>query len=407
MIPPGADTVVVRYGEIGVKSPKVKIGMEKKLRRNLEEILAAREIEGEVEREWSRLFIRADEADIDRATDAATDTFGVVSASPSVTVPPDLSSITQTLASIAREAYTGGTFAVRARRAGKKEEHPFNSKDIEEEGGAAIWGEVEDEFEPEVDLNDPDLEFFVECREDEAYVFLEKRPGPGGLPLGTQSKLVALISGGYDSPVAAWEAMKRGCEVVPVYFDLGRYGGADHEMRAFDTIATLAEYAPGRDMRVRKVPAGDVMDRLVDHVDRGRMLVYRRFMYRVAEHVAERENAYGIVTGESIGQKSSQTSRNLGITSRATSLPVHRPLLTYDKQDIIDKSREIGTYAGSRIDAGCNRIAPDRPETNATLDRILEVEPDDLFEWAKEAAENVDVVELNAEPELEERAGRA
>ncbi len=245
-----------------------------------------------------------------------------------------------------------------------------------------------------MDLDNPDITFYVEVRESDAFVFLEKHDGTGGLPLGTQTKLVSLISGGIDSPVATWEVMKRGSPVVPIYLDLGDYGGIDHQARAIETVRKIARYAPEQDMHVRKVPAGEAMNLLGEEVGPARMLVFRRFMYRVAEHIAREESAHGIVTGEAIGQKSSQTARNLGVVSTSTSMPVHRPLLTMDKSDIVARARRIETYTESTIPAGCNRLAPDYPETNATHKIVDNSEPDGLYELAKEAAENVEIVEL-------------
>jgi thiamine biosynthesis protein ThiI len=317
---------------------------------------------------------------------AVTDAFGVVSASPALVVSAERAAIEDALVRTADEHYDGGSFAVDARRAG--DSLSFTSEDVEEFGGQAVWESVEDEFSPEVDLDDPDIRFYVECREEgDAFVFLEKRAGPGGLPLGSQAPVVALVSGGIDSPVAAHEVMKRGAPVVPVYVDLGDYGGPDHEARAMETVRTLAERAPNFDMRVWRVSAGDTVSLLVDELEQGRMLAFRRFIYRVAERIAEREGAHGIVTGEALGQKSSQTARNFGVTSRATDLPVHRPLLSLDKNEITERARRIGTFSDSTIPAGCNRFAPDQAETNARIDPLREAEPDDLFERADRAAD--------------------
>ncbi|WP_049970395.1 tRNA uracil 4-sulfurtransferase ThiI [Haladaptatus cibarius] len=389
MHPSGADTVLVRHGDVGVKSRKVQTEMERRLRDNMAAILEDRNIDAEVERRWSRLLVHTDEQSVEDATTAAADTFGVQSASPTVVVSPEKELIEETLADAAREHYDEGTFAVRARRASK--DHPFTSSELEREGGTAVWEAVEN---PEVDLDNPDITFSVEVRETEAFVFIEKRDGPGGLPLGTQTKLVSLVSGGIDSPVSTWEVMKRGSPVIPVYLELGDYGGADHEARAIETVRKLKRYAPNHDMRVRKVPAGEAMNRLADEVGPARMLSFRRFMYRVAEHIAHEESAHGIVTGEAIGQKSSQTARNLGVVSAATTMPIHRPLLTMDKSDIVARARKIDTYTDSTIPAGCNRIAPDYPETNATLEIAQNADPDDIFELAKEAARNVEIVEF-------------
>jgi len=294
--------------------------------------------------------------------------------------------------------YDGGTFAVSARRAGEQDAHPFASTDIESEGGSVVWETIESMGgEAEVDLDDPDFELFVECREDEAYVFLEKRDGPGGMPLGTQRPVVAMISGGIDSPVAAWQVMRRGCPIVPVYVDLGDYGGPDHQARAAATVADLARYAPSYDLDLRIVPGGDVVAELAETTDDTRMLHLRRFVVAVGEAVARETGAVGVVTGEAIGQKSSQTSANLAVTDAAVELPVHRPCLTMDKTDVIALARDIGTYEESTIDAGCNRVAPSFPETNADLDEVRAVEPDDLFSRAREVAATAEIVSIYGE----------
>jgi len=392
MHPPGADTVLVRHGDVNTKSNTVKRYMEGLLVENIEALLADRSIPGEVERRWNRPLIHTSEDAIEDATDAVTDAFGVVSASPALVVSTEKARIIEALEETARACYNGGTFAVDARRADKT--LPYDSEDIAREGGTAIWEAVDDDFEPEVDLDDPDLTFGVEVREELTFIYLETVPGPGGLPLGSQEPVIALVSGGIDSPVAAYEMMRRGSPIVPAYVDLGDYGGIDHEARAMETVRILSKYAPNFDMQVYRIPGGETVDLLVNEMEQGRMLSLRRFFYCAAETLADRVNANGIVTGEAAGQKSSQTVRNLGVTSRATRLPIHRPLLTWDKADIVAKAREIGTFTDSTIDAGCNRVTPGRVETNARLEPLLAAEPDDLLERAAAAAADATLVTL-------------
>jgi thiamine biosynthesis protein ThiI len=250
--------------------------------------------------------------------------------------------------------------------------------------------------DPTVDLDDPDFGLFVECRPDRAYVFAEQRSGPGGLPLGTQRPVVALVSGGIDSPVAAWKLMARGCPMVPVYVDLGDYGGPDHRARARATVETLASYAPGESMAFHVVDAGDVVSTLEAEMGDLRMLALRRFMRAAAAGVAEDAGAVGLVTGEAIGQKSSQTSANLAVTDAAATLPVHRPLVAMDKADITNLARDIGTFEDATVDTGCNRVAPELPETNASLSAVRAAEPDDLFELARECAADRDIVPIES-----------
>jgi len=398
MHPPGADVVLVRHGEIGVKSPRVQRSMEGRLRNNVAALLADRDVDGEVVREHSRLYVHADESSVEAATDAATDAVGVVSASPARAVEPTMAAITDALAETARTDYEGGTFAVRARRAGEADEHAFTSEDLAERGGEAVWAAAEAKGDdPAVDLDDPDWTVHVEARPDQAAVFLEKRHGPGGLPLGSQDPLVALVSGGIDSPVAAWLAMKRGSPVYPLYVDLGDYGGPDHRARAAATVNSLARYAPNADLDLRVAPGGPGIDRLVAGMDSFRMLGLRRFMVAIAARVAEDLDAVVIATGESLGQKSSQTAANLQVTAAATDLPVHQPLLAMDKPEITERAREIGTFEDATISAGCNRIVPDHPATAATLERVREAEPVNLATLAAEAADEVTFVELARE----------
>jgi thiamine biosynthesis protein ThiI len=384
MHPPGADMIVVRHGELGIKSDQVRIKMERQLQDHLDALLEDREIPGTVRTERNRLYIETDPEHIEAATDAATDAFGVVSASPAIRTEPELDVIFDAMERTTEACYEGGTFAVQARRAGGDEIHNFDSRDLEQDGGARVGGTIESMgHTPDVDLDDPDCTVFVEARPEKAFVFVEKHEGPGGLPLGSQRPLVALLSGGHDSPVAAWRAMVRGSPVIPVYVDLGEYGGVDHRARAEAAAERLAALAPEYDMSLRIAAAGDIVAELVERVDDARMLSLRRAMLAIAEGIAEEHDAVGIVTGEAVGQKSSQTTANLAVTDRATQLPVHRPLLTMDKTDIMERARELGTYEESSIPAGCNRVAPSYPETNADLSTVEAVEPDDLLERAR------------------------
>ncbi|MFW5949507.1 MAG: tRNA 4-thiouridine(8) synthase ThiI, partial [Halolamina sp.] len=150
---------------------------------------------------------------------------------------------------------------------------------------------------------------------------------------------------------------------------------------------TLSRYAPGRELDVLRLSAGDDLADFAAGIESGRMLVFRRYMYAVAERITEREGAVGIVTGEALGQKSSQTVQNLAVTSAATTLPIHRPLLSMDKETIVERAREIGTFRDATMNVGCERVAPDYPETNATVEQVEAAEPDDLLDRAAALAD--------------------
>jgi len=389
---PDPDTVLVSFGDVGTKSREVRGKMTRRLRDNVAALLDDRGVDATVDREWARIVVHADDAD--RAARVAADAMGVVWARPVVRCPADVDAVAGTLAALARDAAPVDTYAVRARRAGEADDHDFSSRDVEREAGRTVG----DATDARVDLDDPDRTYHVEVRGGDAHVAARTYEGPGGLPLGTQAPLVALVSGGHDSPVAAYETMRRGSPVVPVYVDLGVYGGPDHEARAVATVRHLARYAPNFDCRLRVVPGGELAETLIESVDDTRMLSWRRALLRIAEVVADREDAAGIVTGEAIGQKSSQTTANLAVTGAAVDLPVHRPLLAWDKPDILARARDIGTHEDSSIPVGCERLDPPFPETGATLDAVEAAEPDGFLDRAAAVAADLRIVDEPAQP---------
>jgi thiamine biosynthesis protein ThiI len=401
-----ADVVVVGYGEIGSKSGSVRGRMLDRLATNLDAVLADRGLAASVERAWARLYV--DGEDVPRCARAAAETPGVVWARPARRCDPTLASIVTALCTVAAADPPGtdaptsggrddggesdgaedGSFAVRATRAGD-DAHEFTSGDVERAGGAAVL----DRVGGRVDLDDPDRTYRVDCREDRAFVSAVQYDGPGGLPVGTQGRVVALVSGGIDSPVAAWELLRRGCVVVPLYVDLGEYGGVDHRERAVETVDPLRRRAPNVDSRLRVVPGGPVVDRTARELDDTRMLSLRRAMLRMASVVADSVDAHAVATGESLGQKSSQTGPNLAVTAAAVDRPVHRPLLTWDKETVVAAARDLGTFADATLPVGCDRIAPPHPETAATLAAVEAAEPDDLLAHADRVARDVRVVD--------------
>jgi thiamine biosynthesis protein ThiI len=383
--------VLVGYAEVGTKSSEVRAKMADRLAANARAALSAAGVDADVERRWSRLLVETDRPDEAASTLATLP--GVAWARSGVVEPAALDAVVAAVRRLAATHDHGGdeSFAVESRRVGPSSAHEFSSRDVDVEAGRAI---AEVTGAP-VDLDDPARTYTVEVRDDEAFVSAVEYDGPRGLPLGTQGRAVALVSGGIDSPVAAWQTMRRGCAVVPLYVDLGEYGGADHRARMVEVVRTLAARAPREDVRPRVVDGGDVVRRLVEEVDDTRMLSLRRAMLAMAEAVAERSDAHSVVTGESMGQKSSQTGANLAVTDAAVSRPVHRPLLAWDKTDIVAAARELGTYEDSTLPVGCERVAPAHPETNATLADVVDAEPDGLLDVAREAGRDATVYPLD------------
>jgi len=355
------DLWLVRYGEIFLKSDYVRRQWEKVLVRNIREVLPGCKIRSERGRIWVQGPV-----DPERLRRV----FGIVSFSPVVRCPLDI--LGETLLSLARERGAGSlrTFAIRMKRVGT---HPFTSQEKAVELGNLVRAGFPNIL---VDLDNPDLELHVEIRGDAAYLYTEVIHGAGGLPLGVEGSLVALVSGGIDSPVAAWMMMKRGCRIIPVFVALEGFLGDDARARAEKVVEVLRAYQP--DIRLRVLPDSFLAcakEQLVrNRLERFTCLICKRRMYRVAEALARQEGAKGIVTGESLGQVASQTLGNLLVLDDSAGLPVYRPLIGLDKEEITRIARGIGTFISSTEAVGGCRAVPQKPSTSADLEKIREIE---------------------------------
>jgi thiamine biosynthesis protein ThiI len=353
------DSILVRYGEIGIKSDRVRSRYESALVKNIEKALSFCEIPFDaVVRDFGRIFVQTQ--DVAAALTIAR-VFGVVSVSPVQTSTATLDAMKDAALQIISPLLTQGkSFAIRARRTGT---HDYSSKDI----GVVVGGVIEQATTAPVRLTKPDVELFIEVRAERAYIYTEFIDGVGGLPLGTQGKVIVLLSGGIDSPVAAWLMMKRGCTIIPLFFDCEPYTGNAERERALAVVKALAVWA-GRPLNLGIVHHGANLNQFKSLAPRTSCVLCKRMMYRIAASIAKEEHAHGIVTGESIGQVASQTTKNLLAIDEASDVPVYRPLVGFDKTESIKKARHIGTYHLST--AGHStvcRAAHRHPTTNADL----------------------------------------
>lgn len=363
------DVVIVRYGELALKSKGVRDWHEKILLKNIEAMLSSRDISYSlIRREWGRIFVETADP---RAAEAVADVFGVVSASPARIAEPNLKSVSEVCATLAKTLIQEGeSFAIRARRSGN---HPFTSTEIGRNCGDAVWDALEKERRhPSVDLGSPDREIFVEMRQNMAYVYLKTFTGVGGLPLGTQGRMVVLISGGLDSPVAAWLMMKRGVLMIPVFCNTFPYSGNEAKERAFDCIRQLQKWAPGHQFTTYEIPHGPNLESFISLCSRkNTCLLCKRMMYREAYEIMKKEKANGIITGSSLGQVASQTSANMYAEIYQLPIPIYHPLIAFDKTEIMDIARKIGTYDISNRQAGGCTAVPERPEVRANYDSVM------------------------------------
>ncbi len=370
--------VIVRYGEIGVKSPKVRGRFERKLIENIKTV-----INDPVDLKQGRIYIYSQ--DIPKALGALEKIMGIVSYSPAAVTRTRKDSIKKLIQDYVGELVDEGvfsgndSFAIRCRRVG---EHDFTSQEM-----AAYCGSVVYEItESKVDLTQPDFELFVEVRGDKTYVFHEKIRGLGGLPLGTQGRVICLVSTGIDSPVAAFLMMKRGCSVTMLNFNNHPFTSESNE-KILKIHQKLKEYSAGAKLKLYQVDYGEYLHRCIDKApERMTCVLCKSGMYRIAEKMAQKGKCLAIVDGSSIGQVASQTLPNILATRYSTSMPILSPLIGMDKVEIEDVAKKIGTYDLSIIpDSGCSAV-PRYPETNAELPLVLDaletINAEDEFEKA-------------------------
>lgn len=261
------------------------------------------------------------------------------------------------------------TIKVDTRRADKN--FPMNSMQV----NAYVGEYLCKRFNVRANLRSPDETVFIDIANNKAYVYRSKIPGPGGLPVGVSGRVVAVLSAGFDSPVACFRMMKRGAHVVFVHFHSHPYVTRDSVEQVKQLVRVLTKFQ--FDSRLYVIPFGEAQQEIVAHTDPAlRVVLYRRMMIRIAEAIARKENAQALVTGESLGQVASQTLRNIRVIDEAAQLPILRPLVGMDKEEIIDSARKIGTHDISKepYDDCCSFLTPRNPSTSADPQDVLHAE---------------------------------
>jgi tRNA uracil 4-sulfurtransferase len=352
-------------GEIGIKARATRMQFRKRLVANLRDALVSCGLPPRLEISHDRLFVELP-AHVTLEDHALTRVFGVSSLSLVERHPVTaLSDIVRMGAAQFADAVRGRHFAVRARRVGRREGATASASEVERQLGAALLPHAAG-----VDLEDPDVTVRLELTEHATSFFTERARGPGGLPLGVEGRAVALLSGGFDSAVAAWQIQKRGVECDFVFCNLG---GVSHLREVLRVAVQLASrWSYGTRPRLHAIDFEPVAAALRAHTQaRYWQILLKRQMLRAAEAVAEEIGAAAIVTGDSVGQVSSQTLPNLAVVSRATPLAVLRPLVGFDKSEIVDLARAIGTYKLSEVVGEYCALVPSKPATQARLDAVL------------------------------------
>lgn len=382
---------LIKYGEIGVKG-KNRYLFEDALVRQIRYALKKTDGEFEVTKENGRIYATAvSDFDFDEAVEALKTVFGIIGICPVVQIEDNgFDDLADTVIKYFDSAYPDKhfSFKVNARRARKN--YPMDSMEINMEMG----GRLLDAFpELSVDVHNPDVLLQIEIR-NKINIYSTEIPGPGGMPVGTAGKAMLLLSGGIDSPVAGYMVAKRGVELEATYFHAPPYTSERAKQKVIDLAKLVAKYSGPITLNV--VNFTDIQLAIYEKCPHDELtIIMRRYMMRIAEELGKESGCLGLVTGESIGQVASQTMHSLYCTNEVCTMPVFRPVIGFDKQEIIDLSEKIGTYETSiqPFEDCCTIFVAKHPVTKPNLNIIQRDEHnlddciDELFKTAIETTE--------------------
>ncbi len=383
---------LIKYAEIGIKGKNRKL-FEEALCQQIR--LQLKKCEGTftIDRTSGRIFVNCEsEYDYDEVVEHLSRVFGIAGICPTVILPVmSVPELKKAAADFFGQEYPdrAHTFKVHTRRLAKN--YPLDSMEINAEIGEAILAAYP---EAKVDVHNPEIMFHAEVRE-RIYLYTHVIPGPGGLPLGSGGKAMLLLSGGIDSPVAGWMVAKRGLKIDATYFNAPPYTSERALQKVIDLASIVARYTGP--IYLHNINFTEIQLYIYEKCPHDELtIIMRRYMMRIAETIAKRTKCDALVTGESIGQVASQTTRALGVTNAAVeTLPVFRPLIAFDKEDIITISKKIGTYDTSILpyEDCCTIFVAKHPVTKPLLSVIedhegnLKEKIDEMFQRALDTDE--------------------
>ena len=384
---------LIKYGEIGIKG-KNRYMFEDALVRQIR--FALRGVDGTflVYKCHGRVYVDCEgEYDYEETVESLKRVFGIVGICPVVRVAvAEIGQLKRDVVSYMEQMYPDKdlTFKVEARRANKR--YPMNSMEINCELGEAI---LEAFPETKVDVHDPDVKLNVEIRE-EVYIYSEIIPGPGGMPVGTNGSAMLLLSGGIDSPVAGYMIAKRGVELEAVYFHAPPYTSERAKEKVVDLARLVSKYAGP--IKLHVVNFTDIQLYIYEKCPHEELtIIMRRYMMRIAEQFAKKDGCLGLITGESIGQVASQTMQSLAATNAVCTLPVYRPLIGFDKREIVEISEKIDTYEVSiqPFEDCCTIFVAKHPVTKPSVERMEKSElnlTEKIDELVKTAVDTAEII---------------
>lgn len=389
---------LIKYGEIGIKGKNRHV-FEDALVSQIQHALYPVDGEFEVSKEQGRIYVTAiGDYDYDDTVLALTRVFGIVGICPMRQLEQNgFEQLSADVLAYIDEVYPdkNKSFKVHSRRADKS--FPMDSQEI----NAELGGRILDAYpEMRVDVHDPDIMLHVEIR-NKVNIYSEIIPGPGGMPVGTAGKAMLLLSGGIDSPVAGYMIAKRGVTIEATYFHAPPYTSERAKQKVIDLAKIVARYSGP--IRLHIVNFTDIQLVIYDKCPHDELtIIMRRYMMKIAEHFAKESGCLGLVTGESIGQVASQTMQSLAATNEVCTLPVYRPLIAFDKNDIIAISEKIDTYETSiqPFEDCCTIFVAKHPVTKPNVNIIKRSERnlrDQIDELMQTAIDSVETILVKAE----------
>ncbi len=390
-------TFLLKYGEIGVKG-KNRFKFEDALVDRVRDAISQVDGDFKVYKSRGRIYVDAlSDYDYEDAVENLQKVFGLVGICPVVRIPvdTDFALVREDVAAYMDEAYPDKnfTFKVEARRADKS--YPLDSMELNKQLGEAILMAFPTLT---VDVHHPQVVVHVEVRE-EIFVYSKELPGAGGLPLGTSGKAMLLLSGGIDSPVAGYLIAKRGVQLEATYYHAPPYTSERAKQKVIDLAKEVARYSGP--IKLHIVNFTDIQLYIYDQCPHDELtIIMRRYMMRIAEHFAKQDGCLGLITGEAIGQVASQTMQSLSCTDDACTMPVYRPLIGFDKQEIVDVAQKIDTYETSILpyEDCCTIFVAKHPVTKPVIEQIRKSE-ENLAEkidgLVEEAIRTTEILEIS------------
>ncbi len=365
--------ILIRYGELGLKGKNRHLFVGR-LARNIRVALKGLP-DWQVKVTWGRLWLDIDQAHSAEAIERMQRVYGIYSLSPVEQTGCRIEDMADAAYGILlRELPNGGTFKVETRRTDKS--FPLTSPEISRAVANIIFDKLSGDSRYDADMHKPQATINIEVRAEGNFVFGETIRCAGGLPVGCSGKAMVMLSGGIDSPVAASLAMKRGVSVEAIHFHSFPFTGEKAKEKVYELCKILAKWH-GAPIKLHMIHFTEIQKAIYANCpEEYGITIMRRFMYRIAERVAEQRKCLAIYTGESVGQVASQTLESISVINDAINMPVMRPLVGMDKEEIMERSRELGTYETSILpfEDCCTVFLPDYPKIRPVLKEALEME---------------------------------